>query len=327
MDPTYRVLATKSSHLTLQSFWEGGRHCIFIIPQIIFTLSSLLLILCITRKKKVIIESLSLSLMARCTLRAITITSWIVSMQLFAQHFLITYYVEGFIEHEPFLQHFQDFFKMQTKLLYAQFISFCTVAIIEFPPLLIISSQIYIKLNSESTAFLNVQLRYNKALIIVKVAIFSLGFIGIILYIQIQLVFTFNALIFLLIEPLFVMWKLANDAEQMLLAILTLTHLQIFIINVRKRRQCLISLIRLFITILSGTAIFLIMGLLHSIRNQIELVHYGEGLSITSTTNSIFSSIILAIVGYIFKKVIFQRVRKEMKAGRSEPERQPLIQL
>ena len=253
------------------------------------------------------------------------IASWIFSMQLLAQHFLITYYVDEFIEEEPFLHHFRDFFKMQTKLLYAQFIYFCTIGVIQLPPLLILSSKIYIK-HLKSKTLEQIQLRISKA-VIVKVAIFSFGFVGVVLYIQIQLVFLFNASIYMLIKPLFAIWKLAKNALILLLFILLTANLQFFFINVCKGRQCLISLLKLLIVILSGTAVFLIMTLLFSIHDRIELIHYGEGLNITFATNSIFSSIILAIVGYIFKKVIFQRVRKEMKAGRNEPERLPLIQM
>ena len=255
------------------------------------------------------------------------ITSWVVSILLFAQHFLITYYVDQFIdsEEEPLLHHFKEFFKMQTKLLYTQCISFYTIAVIELPPLLILSSKICIN-HLKSKTWEQNQLRYNKA-VIVKVAIFSLGFVGVVLYIQIQLVFLFNAVIYMLIMPLYAMWKLAITAGGLLLCILLITHLQIFFINVCKRRQCLIPLIKLFTIILIGAASSLIMALVYAIHDRIELVHYGEGLNITSATNSIFSSIILAIVGYTFKKVIFQRVIKEMKAGRSEPESLLLIQM
>ena len=328
MDPTHKVLAKKSSDLTLESFWKYyDWGWIYFMPQIVCTLSFLLLFLFITRKKNVIIESLSLSLMARCTLRAIMITSWIFGIVLLAQHFLITYYVDEFIDQDPFLLQFKDFFKMQTKLLYAQFISICTIVVMELPPVLILSYKIYIKLiNLKSSQ--SVQFGYNSKAFIGKVAIFSFGFIGIFLYTQIQLVFLFNMLFYIVIIPFNTMWRVAWIAEGVLLPILILTHLQIFIINAYKRRKCLIPLIKLLIVVLSGTVTSCILVLLFQGHQQTEQFDYNdEYLNISSATNSIISSVILGIMSYLFKKVIYQKVKKEVNAGRDEYESHPLIQL
>ena len=78
---------------------------------------------------------------------------------------------------------------------------------------------------------------------------------------------------------------------------------------------------------MAGTTAYGVLEFLGSVfyhmkHNEIESTFNTENI-----VHSIASSVILGVLGCICKKVIYQRVKRELDTARRESERQPLIRM
>ena len=84
---------------------------------------------------------------------------------------------------------------------------------------------------------------------------------------------------------------------------------------------------KVLIVVMAGTTAYCVLGFWGSVfyhmkHNEIESTFNTENI-----VHSISSSVVLGVLGCICKKVIYQRVKKELDTARSESERQPLISM
>ena len=109
------VLETNTeNHFLHNPYQYDGKSLVYIIPLLVFITSGLLFMMSIAQKRIIIRETLEQSLMARYTVRSTIVVSWLLSIHLFTQYVHTMYCMNQFIDTDPTMNVYKEFFKVQT---------------------------------------------------------------------------------------------------------------------------------------------------------------------------------------------------------------------
>ena len=316
MSNYYIVLA--DSLLTPDQLLRSRRTTIYIIPVLLFVVSGLTVSLYINKKRRSIREILIYSSMARCSVRSLMIVLWMGTIQYLVQYYQTISYYDQNIETNPTSHAYKDFFKLQAIFGYVHFAIFLTVFLIEAPFL----CSIFYKMNEP------VNLNHQKRkCAITKVMIATLGHMGIVFFIQTLTVSMFYLAVFMFVDPLHGIILLSRGILNIALFFSILTLFQVMLLE---KRKCVCSctyIVKVLIVVMAGITAYCVLEFWGSV---FFLMHHKEietAFKMDNIVHSIASSILLGVLGYICKKVIYQRVKRELDTARSESERQPLISM
>ena len=313
----YDVVLADSS-LTPKRLLMSERTTIYIIPVLLFVVCGLIIIFYINKKRSSIRKILIHSPMARCTGRSLMIVLWIGTILYLVQYCQTISSFDENIDTNPTSHAYKDFFKLQAIIGYVQFAVFLSVFLIEVPFL----CSVFYKMNEP----VNWNHQKRKCAI-TKVMIATLGHMGIVFFIQILTVSMFYLAVFMFIAPLHGIILLSKGILHIAIPFSILTLFQVMLLEKRKCVCSCTSIVKLLIVVIAGIAAYCILNFFGSVifcmhHNKVETTFKMDDI-----VHSIASSILLGVLGYICKKVIYQRVKRELDTARSESERQPLINM
>ena len=310
-------------HLTPEKLVSSGRAIFYIIPILVFVLSGMVLTGYIERKRKLIRETLTQSSMALYTVRSMMVVSWVIGVALFVQFFQTYQHFQMALDTNPTLNASRDFFSLQVRLGYSQLATFTVVVLIEVPALLVICHKM--KNPPKLTSTVLPSSRCDKLSSVLTYALGTFGCIGIVLYIQIQSAFLVHMFTFMLFYPMVSIIDSSKSftAVAMLIFFLVLIQKGINIVNCRKRRCSLATALNTSIILIAWMITALVLLVFFDTYHTPRHTSFNTGIIL----NSLFSSTLLAAMGYIFKKVIYQKVKKEVDTAKNDPERQPLVEI
>ena len=246
------------------------------------------------------------------------IVLWTGTILYLVQYYRTISYFDQNIDTNPTSHAYKDFFKLQAIFGYVHFAIFITVFLIETPFLCCV----FYKMNEP------VNLNHQKRkCAITKVMMSTLGHMGIVFFIQTLTVGMFYLAVFMFVDPLHGIILLSRAILHIALLFSILTLFQVILLEKRKCVYSCTSIVKVLIVVMAGTTAYCVLGFLGSVfyhmnHNEIESTFNTENI-----VHSIASSVILGVLGYICKKVIYQRVKRELDTARSESERQPLISM
>ena len=307
-----------NSYLTPKRLLMSKLTTIYIIPVLSFVVSGLTVILYINTKRRLIRDILIHSSMARCSVRSLMVVLWMGTILYLVQYYRTISYFDQNINTNPISHAYKDFFKLQAIIGYVQFAIFLSVFLIEAPFL----CSVFYKMNQP----VNLNHRKRKCPIF-KVMIATLGHMGIVFFIQMLTVSIFYLAIFMFIAPLHGIILLSRGILHIAILFSILTLFQVMLLEKRKCVCSCTSIVKVLIVVIAGITAYCILSFLgsvfyHMYRNNVETT-----LKIDDIIHSIATSILLGVLGYICKKVIYKRVKRELNTARSESERQPLINM
>ena len=315
MDDYYIVLA--DTNLTPGQLLSTGKTTMYCIPVFLFVVSGLTVILYINKKRRSIREILIHSSMARCSVRSLRIVLGMGTILYLVQYYRTVSYFDQNIDTNPTSHAYKDFFKLQALIGYVQFAIFLSVFFIEVPFL----CSVFYKMNE------SVNLNHQKRkCAITKVILTTLGHVGIVFFMQTLIVFMFYFALVFSIAPLHGIFLLLKGTLYTAMSFCLLTLLQVMLLEKRNYLCLCTSFVKVLIVVMAGTTAFSVLVFCDSVyrtkHNKIETTFKMDNI-----VHSIASSVILGVLGYICKKVIYQRVKKELDTARSESESQPLISM
>ena len=318
MSNYYIVLADHDSLLTPDQLLRSHRTTINIIPVLLFVVSGLTIILYINKERRSIREIFIHSSMARYSVRSLMIVVWMGTILYLVQYYRAISYFDQNIDTNPTSHAYKDFFKLQAIFGYVQFAIFLTVFLIEAPFL----CSVFYKMNEP------VNMNYQKRkCAITKVMITTLGHMGIVFFIQMLTVGMFYLAVFMFVDPLHGIILLSRGILNIAIPFSILTLFQVMLLE---KRKCVCSstlIVKVLIVVMAGTTAYCVLGFLGSVFFHMNQNEKEATYKMGNIVPSIASSALLGALGYICKKVIYQRVKKELDTARSESERQPLISM
>ena len=311
-----------STQLTPERFVHNGRTISFyIIPILVFTFSGMVLSGYIARKRTLIREILTQSSMALYTVRSVMVASWVMSILLFVQFFQTYRHFQLALDTHPTLKAFRDFFSLQVLFGYFQLATFTVVILIEVPALLVICHKMKKPPKQISTVLPSS--RCDKLSSLLTYVLGTFGCIGIVLYVQIQSVFLVHMVIFCLFYPMDSIMNVTKTLTVVVMLIFLFVLLQKGVIDCGKRKCSGGTVLNTSIILIAWMITALVLQVFFEMYLKPPPASFNTG----TILNSLFSSAVLGAMGYIFKKVIYQKVKKEMSTAKSDPERQPLVEI
>ena len=315
---TNNYIVQADSYLTPKQLLRNERTTIYIIPVLSFVVSGLIIVLYINKKRRSIREILIHSSMARCSVRSLMIVLWMGTLLYLVQYYWTISCFDQNIETNPNLHAYKDFFKLQAIIGYVQFAVFPAVFLIEAPFL----CSVFYKMNEP------VNLNHLKRkCAITKVMIATLGHMGIVFFIQILTVSMFYLAVFMFVAPLHGIFSLSRGISLIAIPFCLLTLFQVMLLEKSKRVCSCTSIVKVLIVVMASTLAYCIMRFWESVFRNMNHNGIETTFKMDNIVHSIFSSVLLGVLGYICKKVIYQRVKRELDTARSELERQPLISM
>ena len=291
---------------------------IYIIPVLLFVVSGLTVILYINKKRKSIREILIHSSMARCSVRSLRIVVWMGTILYLVQYYRTISYFDQNIDTNPTSHAYKDFFKLQAIFGYVHFAIFLTVFLIEAPFLCCV----FYKMNEP--VIMNDQKRNCT---ITKVMITTLGHMGIVFFMQTLTVGMFYLAVFMFVAPLHGIILLSRGILTIAIPFSILTLFQVMLLE---KRKCVCSctfVVKVLIVVMVSTTAYCVLEFLGSVFHHMNQNEIESTFKTDNIVHSIASSALLGVLGYICKKVIYQRVKRELDTARRESERQPLISM
>ena len=309
----YYIVPADSS-LTPKRLLRSEQTTIYIIPVLSFVVSGLTVILYINKKRRSIRDILIHSSMARCSVRSLMIVLWMGTIAYLVQYYRTISYFDLNIDTNPNSHAYKDFFKLQAIIGYVQIAIFLSVFLIEAP---FLCSAFY-KMNQP--VILN---HRKRKCAIFKVMIATLGHMGIVFFIQTLTVFMFYLAVYMFVAPLYGIILLSRGILSIAVPFSYLTLFQVMLLEKRKCVCSSTSIVKVLIVVIAGITAFCILIFLGSVFHYHNKVR--TTFNMDDIVHSIASSILLGVLGYISKKVIYRGVKRELDIARSESERQPLI--
>ena len=310
-----------STHLTPEKFLRNGRTIFYIIPILVLTFSGMVLSGYIARKRTLIRETLTQSSMALYTVRSVMVVSWVMSILLFVQFFQTYHHFQLALDSHPTLSAFRDFFSIQVLFGYFQLATFTIVILIEVPALMVICYKM--KKPPQMISAVLPSSRCDKLSSVLTYVLGTFGCIGIVLYVQIQSVFLVHMVIFCLFYPMASIMNVTKTSTVVVMLIFLFVLLQKGVIDCGKRRRSGATVLNTFIFFIAWMITASVLLVFFDMYHTPPQTSLNTGIIL----NSLFSSTLLGAMGYIFKKVIYQKVRKEVNTAKSDPERQPLVEM
>ena len=302
------------SYLTPKGLLTTEQTTIYIIPVLSFVVSGLTVILYINKERRSIRDILIHSPMARCSVRSLMIVLWTGTLLYLGQYYRTISFFDQYIDNNQISHAYKDFFKLQAIIGYVQFAIFLTVFLIEAPFLCFD----FYKMNQP----VNLNHRKRKCAIF-KVMIATLGHMGIVVFIQMLTVSMFYLAAFMFVAPLHGIFILSRGMLHIAILFCILTLFQVMLLEKRKCVCSCTSIVKVLIVVIAGITAYCILTFLGSVfryRNKVK-----TAFNMHDIVHSIASSILLGVLGYICKKVIYRGVKRELDTARSASERQPLI--
>ena len=298
---------------------EDPRTLVYLMPILIYITTGMCLTKYVSQKRKWITEILVQSSIARCTVRSTMITSWFIGILLFAQYFLtIRHFDKAIDTHLTFHAH-KDFFKTQTLIMYIQFGYFIAVLLAEVPCLWMFFCKMKFTTIGSTSNFGKYHITSG-----LEHTMTTFGYIGIVLYTQIQSVYAMYLVVYSFVRPLHCLVIATKTMISMFAVIFTLTVIQFYAFRIR-RGPCWVHIYNLMTVLSVVTTLLLFLACIGFL--WIESGSQSKNIFNWDTiVNSVFSFILLGAMGYIFKTLIYQKAMKEMDTAKSDPERQPLVE-
>ena len=140
--------------------------------------------------------------------------------------------------------------------------------------------------------------------------------------------FIFHCIVYSFIRPLYCFLRSTGNVLCVVTPVALLTFIQLVLAKGRIRRcHCSHKYLKkatVFMTILSTCFVYVYV---HAVWRSSNQMQQNAFISSNSILSSLISSLLLCLLGYIGKNVIYQRVKMDVDVARSAPdlERQPLI--
>ena len=246
------------------------------------------------------------------------IVLWMGTILYLVQSYRTIFYFDQNIDINPTSHAYKDFFKLQAIFGYVHFAIFLTVFLIEAPFL----CSVFYKMNKP----VNTNDQKRKCAI-TKVMIATLGHMGIVFFIQILTVSMFYLAVFMFVDPLHGIILLSRGILHIALLFSILTLLQVMLLEKRKCVCSCTSIEKVLIVVMASTTAYCVFGFWESVFYHTKHNEIESTFKMDNIVHSIASSILLGVYGYICKKVIYQRVKRELDTARSESEMKPLISM
>ena len=246
------------------------------------------------------------------------IVLWMGTILYLVQYYRTISYFDQNISTNPTSHAYKDFFKLQAIFGYVHFAIFLTVFLIEAPFL----CSVFYKMNEP----VNLNHQKRKCAYVTKVMITTLGHMGIVFFIQTLTVPMFYITAFMFVAPLHGIILLSSGILQIALSFSILTLFQVMLLEKRKCVCSCTSIVKVLIVVMAGITAYYVLEFWGSVFHHMKYYSVTT-FKMDNIVQSIASSIILGVLGYICKKVIYQRVKKELDTARSESERQPPISM
>ena len=309
-----------AENLNGKDLLKDPRKLLYLMPILIYITTGMFLMKYISQKRNLITEILEQSSMARCTVRSTMITSWLVGILLFVQYFIIFRRFDEAIDTNPTFHAHRDFFKTQTLLMYIQFGYFVAVFLAELPCLWMF----FYKMEFTTIASKSKCGRGTEFKLGLEHTLNTFGYIGIVLYTQIQSVYVMYLAVYSFVRP-FDCFVIATQITIGMFAVVFIqTVIQFYAFSIRRGR-CWVHIYNLITVLFVATTLMLFLLCMCYLWTKSK-PQSGKIFNWDTIVNSVFSFILLGAMGYIFKKLIYQKARKELDTAKSDPERQPLVE-
>ena len=222
------------------------------------------------------------------------IVLWMGIILYLVQYYRTVSYFDQNIDTNPTSHANKNFFKLQAIFGYVHFAIFLTVFLIETPFL----CSVFYKMNEP------VNLNHQKRkCAITKVMIATLGHMGIVFFIQMRTVGMFYLAVFMFVDPLHGIILLSRVMLHIAIPFSVLTLFQVMLLVKRKCVCSCTSIVKVLIVVMAGTTAYCLLGFLGSVFYDMN--HSVTTFKMDNMVHSIASSVILGVLGYICKKVIY----------------------
>ena len=305
----YVALASKVPHST--------QHTLTVIPILMFATVGLFLVLYMHHSWGAVGTVLAQSQVARHTMRSTMLASWVLLPWAMVHFYMVTKKMAEAVQEKRPLTLFPDIYSPQVTAGYAQLGSFLTILLLEAPFLCVFFLR-------KATDFHNRRQQLSKTdchlCYWFTILCDTLGGIGVVTASQIVSVYFFYSALYLTVSPILALAWMSNFAAiiaSFLVCITILLHTLDF-----SCKTCS------FGKITKGLA-FLLLGFLciainYYLLQQVKRDIQGSQDAIRNLLRSVVSSIIIAIYGYVVKRLLFSKKGAE-GTERGNQELKPLI--
>ena len=299
----------------------------YFLPVLIFIASGTLLHMLIRIYQKTLIDKFKQSAMAKYLLISTTIVSWSIVVFLSIQYYIVIRYMDYIIDVDPTLRAYRDFFKAQTTSGYVQLALFILSFFISLLACCC-SVRHYYKLHwrgpsNTEAALQGTQFEYSYGKKISSMVSKGLHFamiLGYMLCVQMTSVFAFHCALYFFVNPLYTVIRVATTVVTVSLPILFLIVLQSTIACCIKWCRCpcvccdVIDCVSLFLLSVVCTIAFSILLYMSNLfAKGVNGLVSESLLSSGVLMTTIIASIIVTMLGYLTKVIIYRNVSNDLQ--------------
>ena len=310
-----------------KSLLRDERITVYFLPVLIFIASGILSNMLIRIHQKTLIDKFKQSDMAKYLLISTTLVSWSIAIFLFIQYIVVIRYMDYIIDVDPTLRAYRDFFKAQTKSGYVQLALFIFSFLISLLSCWC-SVKHYYKLHRRGPLTTQAALQGTQfecsfckknSSVIIKGMYFAM-ISGYVSCVQMTSVFAFHCALYFFVNPLYTIIRAATTVIAVSLPVLFLIVLQSAIVCCIKWCRCpcvccnMIDCKILFLlSVISTIAFSILLYMDNLFAKGVKGLVAESLLSSGVLMTSIIASIIVTMLGYLTKKIIYRKVPNDLQ--------------
>ena len=297
---------------------------LYSIPILLFATVGLFLVLYMHHSWGVVGTVLAHSQVARHTMRSIMLASWILFLWMMVQFYIVIKTMADIIEERKLLfKPFHDLYSPQVTLSKIQFGSFLAILLLEAPFLIVFFFR-------KSTDFHNRKQQLSKTdcrlCYWITVLGDTLGGIGVVAAVQITSVYLFHCALLLTVRPTYTIVTVSLRVAYIA------TGVVVFFLLIQSISSCFRKTCSLVGTV-KGVAILMLSVLCVTINENLRgfgqdtpFADNSSDYTFYSVMRSLVASVIIGMYGYAARKMLYQKMRKEVeRTEREETELMPFV--
>ena len=303
-------------------YLKPSKH-LYCIPILLFTVVGLCLVLYMHHRWGVVGTVLAHSQVARHTMRSIMLTLWIAFLWMMVQFYIVIEGMADIIEEEKLFRQFHDLYSQQVTLSKIEFVSFLAILLLEAPFL-------FVFFFCKSTDLHNRKQQLSKTdchlCYWIRVLCDTFGGIGVVAAAQITSVYLFHCALLLIVRPTYTIVQMSTKVAYTAISMIVV-FLLIQSVSSCLRKKCSL------VGIVKGVVILLLSVLCVSINENLLIFGQDTLFADNSSDNtfyavmrSLVASVIIGMYGYVARKMLYQRMKKEVeRAEKEETELVPFV--
>ena len=292
MPDNYRLgVPEVHTNLDPKSLLRDERTTVYFLPALIFIASGVLSHILISIFWRSLMNKFKQSTMARYLLISTAIVSWCMFVILLLQYIIVIRYMDIIIDIDPTLHAYRGFFRAQTTSSYIQWVLFISLVLISCFCRLCLCSRTF----SKKTMYFAMILGYMSC-------------------VQMTSVFAFHCVLYFFVNPLYTVIRVTTTVVAFTLPILFIAMFQFAMDYYKNWRQCehvcsdavdckKLSLLLLIYTIAFSILLYINNLFAKGVKGLVAESLLSSGVLMTT----IIASIIVTMLGYLTKKIIFQK--------------------